>query len=159
MPTETDQRRWEHWLVHLLWGVSARTSTLGEAALAGLAAHAGGARRAGERRGAPRRDHRRDVPDHPQTQQALSQIVTRLERLGLVERQLTRGTRGVGLHLTAEGALARAAAHEAVEAFEASLAEALGRQRHERLLTLLEEARSVIYELEPNRSSSGEPAS
>lgn len=158
MPTETDQRRWEHWLVHLLWGVSSRTSTLGEAALSDsplTLAGLGVLENVAARPGVTTAEMSRTTP---QTQQALSQIVTRLERLGLVERQLTRGTRGVGLHLTAEGALARAAAHEAVEAFEASLAEALGRQRHERLLTLLEEARSVIYELEPNRSSSGEPA-
>ena len=83
----------------------------------------------------------------PQTQQALSQIAARLEKLGFIERRLRNG-RGVGLYLTAAGARARAQGHEAVEAFEAGLAEALGGPRHRRLLKSLEEMRTTLGELE-----------
>jgi DNA-binding MarR family transcriptional regulator len=148
-PAQPDDRS-EHWLVHLLWATSARTSMLGEAALAGsplsfpglgllenVNAHPGIAIAEISRRS-------------PQTQQALSQIAARLEKLGFIERRV-EGGRGIGLYLTEDGARARARAHEAAEAFEASLVTALGAKRHQRLVQLLEEAEPVIRELEPQR--------
>jgi DNA-binding MarR family transcriptional regulator len=151
--SEEPDDRWEHWLVHLLWAVSVRTSMLGESALtdspltlAGLGllenvnarpgiTIAGIARRA------------------PQTQQALSQIAARLEKLGYIERRLADRGRGIGLHLTAAGARARTSAHEAVETFEAEFATALGAGRHARLLTLLEETRTIVRDLDPRAAA------
>lgn len=136
--------RWEHWLVHLLWSTSTRTSALAETVLAespltlaglGLLENvnarpgitvAGIARRA------------------PQTQQTLSQIASRLEKLGLVERKLVPGDRGIGLFLTAQGAEVRARAHEATEQFEQSMCAALGKARYERLVRLLEDAEATM---------------
>jgi DNA-binding MarR family transcriptional regulator len=149
--SSSEAKRWEHWLVHLLWAASTRTSMLGESALAEsplTLAGLGVLENVAARPGVTITEMARSSP---QTQQALSQIVARVERLGLVERQLSRGTRGVALHLTEAGAQARAVAHETIETFEASLAEALGRERHERLVDLLEQAKSIIYELEPQR--------
>ena len=148
--------RWQHWLVHLLWATSARTSLLGEAALGdsplslsglglleNVSAHPGIAIAEISRRA-------------PQTQQALSQIAARLEKLGFIERRVVGG-RGIGLYETEDGARARASAHEAAEAFEASLVTALGVKRHQRLVRLLEEAEAVIRELEPQRRSPSTP--
>ena len=147
--SEAPGDRWEHWLVHLLWAVSVRTSMLGESALAdsrltlaglGLLENvnarpgitiAGIARRA------------------PQTQQALSQVAARLETLGYLERRLADRGRGIGLHLTAAGARARTSAHEAIETFEAELATVLGAGRHARLLDVLEETRTIVRDLDP----------
>lgn len=143
--------RWEHWLVHLLWAVSTRTSMLGEGALADsplTLAGLGLLENVNARPGITIAEISRRAP---QTQQALSQVAARLERLGFIERRLVgRGQgRGVGLHLTAAGDHARARAHEAAEAFERRLAEALGSERHERLVALLEEIRPIVGELEP----------
>jgi len=90
----------------------------------------------------------------PQTQQALSQVAARLERLGFIERRLVdRGQgRGVRLHLTAAGGRARASAHAATEAFDAMLADALGPDRHQHLVELLEEMRPIVGKLEPART-------
>lgn len=138
--------------MHLLWATSVRTSLLGEAALGNsplsfsglgllenVSAHPGIAIAEISRRA-------------PQTQQALSQIAARLEKLGFIERRVDGG-RGIGLYVTEDGARARASAHEAAEAFEASLVTALGVERHQRLVRLLEEAEAVIRELEPQRRS------
>jgi DNA-binding MarR family transcriptional regulator len=140
--------RWEHWLVHLLWAVSVRTSALGEAALtdsrltlAGL----GLLENVNARPGITIAEISRRAP---QTQQALSQIAARLERLGFIERRLSESGRGIALHLTPAGASARAQAHELTEAFEAELATALGTTRHKRLIELLEETHAIIREVD-----------
>lgn len=151
------EHRWEHWLVHLLWAISVRTSMLGEGALADsplTLAGLGLLENVNARPGITIAEISRRAP---QTQQALSQVATRLEKLGFLERRLVdRGQgRGVGLHLTAAGHEARARAHEATEAFEAVLAEALGPDRHQRLVELLQQMRPVVNELEPQRIASG----
>ncbi len=150
---EEPERRWEHWLVHLLWAVSVRTSALGEAALAGTPltlAGLGLLENVNARPGITLAEISRRAP---QTQQALSQIAARLDRLGYLERRLAEGGRGVGLHLTPAGARARAEAHELTEDFEADLAQALGAGSHERLIALLEEMRTVVVELGRERQS------
>jgi DNA-binding MarR family transcriptional regulator len=139
--------RWAHWLRHLLWEVSARTALLGEAALGGtpltlpsigvldqIAAQPGITIAEIARRG-------------PTSQQAISQLVARLERLGFVERRLAAG-RGVALHVTPDGARAKAQGNAIEEALEARLEEALGRDRYARLRALLEETRAVVMELD-----------
>lgn len=145
--------RWEHWLVHLLWAVSVRTSMLGEGTLADsplTLAGLGLLENVNARPGITIAEISRRAP---QTQQALSQVAARLEKLGFLERRLVdRGQgRGVALHLTPAGEEARARAHEATEAFESVLADALGPDRHQRLIALLEEMRTIVGELEPQR--------
>jgi DNA-binding MarR family transcriptional regulator len=143
--------RWEHWLVHLLWAVSVRTSMLGEAALADsplTLAGLGLLENVNARPGITIAEISRRAP---QTQQALSQIAARLEKLGFIERRLSDTGRGIGLHLTEAGALAREEAHATTEGFEAELAGALGATRHQRLIKLLEEWRTIVGELEPAR--------
>lgn len=143
--------RWEHWLVHLLWAVSVRTSMFGEAALADgplTLAGLGLLENVHARPGITIAEIARRAP---QTQQALSQIAARLERLGFIERRVAGRGRGIGLHLTDAGARARTHAHAAAEASEAVLAEALGADRHQRLIALLEETRAVIGELRTAR--------
>jgi DNA-binding MarR family transcriptional regulator len=87
----------------------------------------------------------------PQTQQALSQIAARLQKMGLIERKLVPGTRGIGLHLTDAGLEMRELGHDAVERFESSLADSLGPDRHRRLVVLLEEAETIVRDMQLDR--------
>jgi len=154
-PEAESPDRWEHWLVHLLWAVSTRTSMLGEAALAktGLTlAGLGLLENVNARPGITIAEISRRAP---QTQQALSQVAARLEGLGFVERRLAErgGGRGVGLHLTGDGADALARAHRAAEAYEGMLVGELGADRHRRLVDLLEEMRPIVTELQRARAA------
>ncbi len=144
---DAPEDRWEHWLVHLLWAVSVRTSALGEAALAGTPLTLAGLGLLENVNARPGITIAEIARRAPQTQQALSQIAARLDRLGYLERRLAAAGRGVGLHLTPAGARARAEAHDATERFEAELAHALGASSHEHLIALLEKMRTVVVEL------------
>ena len=142
--------------MHLLWATSLRASMLGEAALADSPLSFAGLGLLENVNARPGIAVAEISRRSPQTQQALSQIAARLEKLGFIERRVVGG-RGIGLYLTEEGARARASAHEAAEAFEASLVTALGVKRHQRLVRLLEEAEAVIRELEPQRRPPSTP--
>ncbi len=74
------------------------------------------------------------------TQQAISQAVAKLEKLGYVERRLGSG-RGVGLYLTASGEAARADGVKREEHMEVRLREWLGTDVYEELTGALEQAR------------------
>ena len=150
---EDVEDRWEHWLVHLLWAVSVRTSALGEAALAETPLTLAGLGLLENVNARPGITIAEIARRAPQTQQALSQIAARLDRLGYLERRLSAGGRGVGLHLSPAGARARSEAHERTERFERELAEALGASRHARLVALLEEMRTVVGELTRERQN------
>jgi len=79
----------------------------------------------------------------PKTQQTLSQVVARLEKLGLIERRLGPG-RGVGLYLTGAG---REMAENAIareEEVSARLRELLGEDRAASLTELLRESRAIL---------------
>lgn len=81
----------------------------------------------------------------PKTQQAISQVVARLESLGFVERRVGRG-RGVELHATAAG---EAASREGVTrelALEQQVRELLGSARYKALRQLLLESRELLRE-------------
>ncbi|OAA25023.1 MarR family winged helix-turn-helix transcriptional regulator, partial [Frankia casuarinae] len=148
--------RWEHWLVHLLWAVSIRTSLLGEAALGDSPlslASLGMLENLNARPGLTIAELSRRAP---QTQQALSQIAARLEKLGCIERKLVPGSRGIGLYLTDAGARARVSAHETVEAFEAHIADALGTDRYQRLIESLAAAQPIIRALKPEPAAAVE---
>ena len=81
----------------------------------------------------------------PKTQQTLSQVVARLEKLGLIERRLGPG-RGIGLYLTEAG---QQMAEEAVtreQEVNARLRELLGAERAGALTELLRESRAILRE-------------
>lgn len=148
-PTDTPDR-WEQWLVHLLWAVSTRSSALAEVALADSPLTLPGlgllenidARPGITIAGITRRT--------PQTQQTVSQIAARLDKLGFIERKLMPGSRAIGLYLTPAGARARKSAHDAVEAVEGTLLTELGERPHQRLVTLLQEVEHLIGGLRPD---------
>lgn len=75
----------------------------------------------------------------PKTQQAISQLVAKLEKLGYVERRVGSG-RGVGLYLTATGQAAQADGNRREEQLELRLRELLGDADHAQLGELLERA-------------------
>jgi DNA-binding MarR family transcriptional regulator len=132
-------------LFDLLWQVTAYTHLMGEEALAGTpltVASSSMLIAVLEEPGMTVADISRRIP---KTQQTLSQLVARLEKLGLIERRLGRG-RGVGLHLTDAGReMARDAAAREQE-LNARLRELLGEERSAALTGLLRESRAILRE-------------
>lgn len=150
MDDRTEDDRWQQWLVHLLWAVSTRTSALAEAALADSPLTLAGLGLLEIINSQPGITIAAITRRLPQTQQTVSQIAARLDKLGFLERRLMPGTsRGIGLYLTETGAHARDGAQDAVEALDASLLSELGERRHQRLVTLLQEAETIIRGLKP----------
>jgi len=144
---QQDREHWEDWLGRLLWDVSSRINALGEDALADsplslsslgvldwIADHPGITIAEIARRS-------------PTTQQAVSQVTARLEKLGFVERRLTGG-RGIGLFVTASGTAARDRANVLRRRLEQRLRKELGAARHQELLRLLGETRTLVMDLE-----------
>jgi DNA-binding MarR family transcriptional regulator len=80
------------------------------------------------------------------TQQAVSQVTGRLERLGYVERRVGSG-RGVGLHITDLGARALAQGNEQESEFDNRLQQLLGAARSDELRALLIELRDRLAEV------------
>lgn len=81
----------------------------------------------------------------PKTQQTISQVVARLEKLGLIERRLGSG-RGLGLHVTNAGREMAQAALAREQQLTARLAELLGEERSAALTELLRESRTILRE-------------
>jgi DNA-binding MarR family transcriptional regulator len=79
----------------------------------------------------------------PKTQQTISQLVARLEKLGLIERQLGPG-RGVGLYLTDAGREMAQVAVAREQEVAARLRELLGEKRSTALTELLSESREIL---------------
>ena len=134
-------------LGHLLWEVGARVSLLGEAALARtpLTPRMAGILEAiAADPGTSIAEMSRKVPVSPQ---AVSQVVTRLESLGYLERRTGERGRGVSLHITA-GEKAFGEADERKAALNEELAEALGEERHAELIRLLKESLPIVTALE-----------
>lgn len=134
---------WAHWLGHLLWEVSAQVSVLSEAGFAGTALTGpskGLLDQIGEQPGVTIADISRRLPT---TQQAISQAIARLEKLGYIERRLGL-RRGVGLHLTEAGARARDEGGRVEEALEQHLRDWLGDDDYAQLSALLERARDQL---------------
>jgi DNA-binding MarR family transcriptional regulator len=77
------------------------------------------------------------------TQQAISQVTGRLERLGYVERRVGQG-RGVGLYITAAGERALAAGMAIEERLEGQARELLGEQLYTELKESLRQARAAF---------------
>lgn len=133
-------------LLHLLWEVFARTNALGEAAI-----HATLLSRpslgmldiTGANPGITVSEIARRLPV---TQQSVSQLVARLEKLGLMERRWLGG-RNLGLYLTDAGEKMRAAGDVADVAFEQELEATFGHARYERFRAMLLEAKETIENL------------
>jgi DNA-binding MarR family transcriptional regulator len=77
------------------------------------------------------------------TQQALSQVTARLERLGYIERRVGRG-RGVGLHITEAGERALADGMAIEDHVEGHARELLGEELYADLKECLRKARAVF---------------
>ncbi len=87
----------------------------------------------------------------PKSQQAISQVAARLEKLGLLERRLGSG-RGVGLFVTDDGrAMAEVGLARERELVE-RLRELLGDERYEKLSHLLLETRAIVREAQAGGS-------
>jgi DNA-binding MarR family transcriptional regulator len=132
-------------LYNLLWQVASYTHLMGEEAFAGtpLTVASGSMLIAVlEQPGLTVAEFSRRIP---KTQQTLSQVVARLEKLGLIERRLGPG-RGVGLYLTEAGLQMADDAVAREQAVNARLRELLGTERAEQLTELLRESHAILRE-------------
>ena len=153
-PQPDPNESWAHSLGHLLWEVSARTSLLGDAALSYTPltrASIGILDQIATRPGITIAEITRRAPT---SQQAISQVVARLEKLGYVERRLAHG-RGVALHVTEAGVQARVEGNALEDDFEAELRDALGAGRYDRLRELLEETNTIVKRLGAEQKAPG----
>jgi DNA-binding MarR family transcriptional regulator len=132
-------------LYDLLWQVTAYTHLMGEAALAGTpltVASSSMLIAVLEEPGMTVAEISRRIP---KTQQTLSQVVGRLEKLGLIERRLGSG-RGVGLYVTDTGRQLAQVADAREQELTARLRELLGEERSRALTELLGESREILRE-------------
>jgi DNA-binding MarR family transcriptional regulator len=142
-PAQDESEPWRHRIGHLLWEVETRVSLLGEAELGDtpLTLPALGVLdMVSTWPGSTVAELSRQTP---KTQQAISQVVARLEKLGYLERRLGTG-RGVGLYITDAGAGAREQGHRREESYERKVSDLLGEARFLELKQLLEEARELL---------------
>jgi DNA-binding MarR family transcriptional regulator len=79
----------------------------------------------------------------PKTQQAVSQLVSRLEKAGYVERRVGGG-RGVELYLTQSGVAAREEGHRREDLLEEQLRSTLGDETYAQLVEQLSVARDRL---------------
>jgi DNA-binding MarR family transcriptional regulator len=142
-----DDDAWRHQLGHLLWEVSSRVQLLGETELAETPLTFPSIGLLDQIHANPGSTVAEIARRVPKTPQALSQVAARLEKLGYLERHVTRG-RGIGLHITEAGEAARVRGNEIEQRLEARLAAVLGDERFEQLRALLEHARDGITALE-----------
>lgn len=146
-------------LGHLLWEVSARAGSLAESALVGLPltpASAGVLDVVSASPGVSIAEISRWLPT---SQQGVSQIVGRLERLGFLERRLGARGYGVALFITDAGASSLRDANERLAEAERRLVEALGGDEHDELVIRLDRARVVLEELDAQPDAGGRAAS
>ncbi len=140
-------------LKHLLWQVGARVLSLSEAALADTPLSPASSSVLNAISAKPGTSIAEMARWLPTTAQAISQIVARLERLGLVERRLGARGHGVALFLTPDGDRAREDANRRIAHLEDRLAESLGHEDHAFLLELLGRARTVVERFEATAKS------
>ena len=141
-------------LAHLLWETNARSSSLTDEALRGLpltAASAGVLDAIAADPGTSVTDLTGRLPT---SQQAVSQIVARLGKLGFLERRIRARGRGIALFVTDKGERARERADDRLRTLEATLRVALGPEDHDILVQLLWRARDVLERCEKPRTPS-----
>ncbi len=131
---------------HLLWETSVRWMALSEPLLAGtqLTFASGGA--LSKIAACPGITASELARGAFKTQQAISQVTGRLERLGYIERRVGQG-RGVGLHITAVGERALAEGMAIEEAMEQEARRLLGEQLYGELKERLRLARAAIADV------------
>ena len=142
-------------LSHLLWEVGAYTGALGEAALAGTMltpATAGVLDVIAANPGTSIAEMARRLPT---SAQGVSQLVSRLERSGYLERRLGERGHGVALFVTESGEAARREADRCKSELENELVAALGQRTYEQLVGSLIRARPRIAELSFTRRARG----
>ncbi|GAB3969573.1 hypothetical protein GCM10029978_041130 [Actinoallomurus acanthiterrae] len=130
-------------LSDLLWEVSAYVELLGEATLVDLPISTASSGMLMTIYAEPGITVAEMSRRKPRTQQAISQTVARLEKMGLVERRLKAG-RGVGLHLTGEGRSMAEQAFERERSADEQLLGILGKKNHNALRKLLIESRDLL---------------
>jgi DNA-binding MarR family transcriptional regulator len=127
----------------LLWQVTAYTHLMGEAALADSPLTVAASSMliiVFEEPGMTVAEISRRIP---KTQQTISSVVARLEKLGLIERRLGSG-RGVGLYVTEAGQEMAQVALAKEQETNARVCELLGQQRSAALTELLRESRAIL---------------
>jgi DNA-binding MarR family transcriptional regulator len=130
-------------LGHLLWETSARWGAFAEPELADTQltpASTGALGRIGEFPGITASELARQAF---KTQQAISQVTGRLERLGYIERRVGRG-RGVGLHITESGKRALAEGLAIEDRIEQQARVLLGEELYAGLKQRLRQVRDAI---------------
>lgn len=132
----------EH-LGHLFWEISARLSSIGEARFTALDLSRPALGIMDIVWSTPGISIAEIARMSPKTQQAVSQIVARLESLALIERRLVKG-RTIGLYLTQSGTKMRTEGNALEVALEKDLEAALGHDRYERLRKLLLEVHPIV---------------
>lgn len=140
-------------LKHRLWQVGARVLSLSEAALADTPLSPASSSVLNAVSAKPGISIAEMARWLPTTAQAISQIVARLERLGLVERRLGARGHGVALFITPDGDRVREDANQRIGHLEVQLADALGQEDHASLLELLGRARIVVERFEATTKS------
>jgi DNA-binding MarR family transcriptional regulator len=130
-------------LSDLLWEVAAYVELLTEAALAGLPVTTATSGTLMTIYGEPGVTIAEMARRKPRTQQAISQNVARLEKLGLIERRLGPG-RGIGLHPTDDGRALAEQAFDRERAADEQVRQILGPDHHEALRQLLVESRGLL---------------
>ncbi len=121
---------------HLLWETSSRANLMGEPLLAGIQLSfpaIGALERIAASPGITASGLARQAF---KTQQSVSQVTNRLERLGYIERRIGRG-RGVGLHVTRAGEAALIDGAACEQEIDATLQGLLGPGDAEQLRALL----------------------
>jgi len=127
----------------LLWQVTAYTQLIGEASLAGTPLTVASSSMLTAVLFEPGMTVAEISRRIPKTQQTISQVIARLQKLGLIERRLGSG-RGVGLYVTGAGREMANTAIAREEQVEARLRDLLGDERTSALTALLTETRTIL---------------
>jgi DNA-binding MarR family transcriptional regulator len=136
---------------HLLWEVAAYSAMLSEAALGDTPltpATAGILAVVAAEPGISIAELARRLPT---SAQGVSQLVSKLEGAGYLERRLGERGHGVALFLTAAGESARGEAEKRRSEYEDELVATLGRRSYDQLARLLTRARPLVAEMAARR--------
>jgi len=141
--TDAEPREWEERVHHLMWEDYVRLQAIAESELADSELTlplSGTLDMIGTWPGSTVAELSRRTP---KTQQAISQLVAKLEQAGYVERRV-RGSRGVGIYVTEAGERARAEGNALEERLEDRIREILGDDLYAELLSVLGRARARL---------------
>jgi DNA-binding MarR family transcriptional regulator len=131
---------------HLLWEASVRWTAIGETQLSGTQLSFPSIGVLGRISALPGSTASTLAREGFKTQQAISQVTGRLERLGYIERRVGLG-RGVWLYITEAGERALAEGMAIEERLEAQAREVLGEELYTELKENLRQARAAFIEV------------